>query len=343
MMIPRSLSNDFEQAESEVVKRSSLSSKYLLTGRVIYRGLASTIFLALERGSFLQVGVKVMMKARLDANEFKMALTEVAIHSSLQHHRNIVRAMDSEHTDDAILLVTPYTPHGDLWSLIQYSQTYCEREVRNCAGQMMASLRHVHDLGIVHGDVKPQNFLLYQVDKRYCVQLCDFGLAERANPVSGMIAFHGVKGTSGWFAPEMLDHREYSAVMDLFACGLIFYRMLGGYAAFDPPSKFNEFVEFDDCCWCHITSPCKDFIQKLLRIEPCARGTSSSALEHEWLSGAPPPEPSKAQLEALAVFGPPPNTDVKFWPAGFTPDGQRCVSYGDLRSLVRENSDDPMS
>lgn len=345
--LPRSSSSDFEQSELEVVRRSSLKTRYELTGHLIYRGLGSTIFLAMERGTFVQVGVKVIQKHRLDAQELRMALAEVDIHSSVPPHPNVVGVMGSETVGEAILLATPYAQHGDLWSLIQYGKTYCEIEVRNCLAQMVASLRHVHNFGIVHGDVKPQNYLLYLVDGRYCAKLCDFGLADRPCPATGMVPFRGVRGTSGWFAPEMLAHEDYSYVMDLFACGLIAFRMLGGYPAFDPPSRFQDAVEFDESCWCHVSQGARGFIQRLLTLEPTNRGTAQSASEHEWIAGPPPPQPTARQLESLSAFGPPPCQDVMFWSTCLIPEPHRCISYGNLRSLVGGgvdgDGDEPMA
>jgi len=327
--------SDSDKAEQEVVRRSGVATKYALTDEVIYRGLASTIFLAVERGTLLQVGVKVLMKHKFDsAEERRNAIAEVEIHSSIPPHANVVRLLASEDTPDAILLVTPYTPHGDLWELIKYGQTYCEREVRNCAGQIFDALRHIHGVcGLVHGDIKPHNFLLLRVNKRYCVQLCDFGLAERPDSPQGQILFHGIRGTSGWFAPEMLDRCDYSAALDLFGCGLILFRMLGGYAPFDPPSRFGDGPEFDDRCWCHVGSECRHFVAKLLSLDPGQRGSSMEACEHEWLTGPPPAEPTPEQLAIVSTCGPPPCCDVCFWPAGFIPEPHLRNSYADLQSL----------
>lgn len=328
--------SDSEELEREVVRRSGVAAKYALTDQVIYRGLASTIFQAVERGTLLQVGVKVLMKHKFDSEaERKNAIAEVEIHSSLPPHANVVRLLASEDTPDAILLVTPYTPHGDLWELIKYGQTYCEKEVRNCAGQIFDALRHIHAVcGLVHGDIKPQNFLLYRVHKRHCVQICDFGLAERPCHPEGMIQFHGIRGTSGWFAPEMLDRCDYSGLMDLFAVGLILFRMLGGYAPFEPPSRFGDGAEFDDRCWCHISSACRHFVGKLLALEPSLRGTSVEACEHEWLTCPEILEPTEEQLAIVATCGPPPCRDVCFWPAGSIPEPHLRNSYADLQSLV---------
>jgi len=240
--------------------------------------------------------------------------------------------------------VTPFTPHGDLWDLTRYGQTYCELQVRNCTAQILAALAHIHTkCGVVHGDIKPQNFLLFRHRKRYSMQLCDFGLAERPEAADGgLVAFHGVRGTSGWLAPEMLAHRDYGVALDLFATGLIVFRMLGGYPPFDPPSNFSDTVDFDERCWCHVGPLCRQIIVQLLNLDPICRGTAAELSNHEWVSGLPPIEPTEEQLKQLSAFGPPPATDVLFWHAGEVPNPHLCNSYVNLSGLASLAGDHDM-
>jgi len=327
---------DSGRSEQEVVQLSDVvSKKYALTDQVVYRGLASTIFHGLDRGSFLQVAIKVLMKRTFDCEaEYKNAVAEAELHAAIPANPNIIRMLVSEETPDAILLVTPYTPHGDLWSLTSYGQTYCESEVRLCAAQMLAALEHLHAIcNIVHCDIKPHNFLLFRSQGRYSVQLIDFGLAEQPG-TNGMVTWHGTRGTSGWYAPEMLARQDYGYPVDLFGIGLILFRMLGGYHPFDPPSNFRQAAEFDDRCWCHIGPVCREFLCKLLSVPPAGRGTAAEACEHIWVRGPPPPEPTAEQLRILSTCGPPPCTDVKFWPAGQVPEPHLCNSYLNLAELA---------
>mmetsp|Transcript_99921 Transcript_99921/g.287153 ORF Transcript_99921/g.287153 Transcript_99921/m.287153 type:complete len:357 (-) Transcript_99921:117-1187(-) len=326
---------DSGRNEQEVVEQSAvIAKKYSLTGETIYRGLASTIFHAMDRSCFLQVAIKVLMKRGFDnEDEYRNALYEVELHSAIPPHGNIIRLLASEETPDAILLATPFTPHGDLWNLTRYGQTYCEPEVRHCAAQMMTALRHLHMVcGVVHCDIKPHNFLLFRTQTRYCVQLIDFGLAQQTDE-NGVVAFHGVRGTSGWYSPEMLAHRDYSYPIDVWGCGLIVFRMLGGYHPFDPPSNFRQPAEFDDRCWCHVGPVCRQLISKLLDRDPAARITATQACEDIWMTGPAQPPPTAEQLEALSAYGPPPSTDVRFWPAGQVPEPHMCNSYINLSAM----------
>lgn len=317
-----------DSGEREVVKRSSLAGEYDVLETVIYRGLSCIIFLGVHVPRRLQVALKVVPKETMaDDEELSLCRREVELHRAIPPHSHVIQLLAADETDEAMLLVTPYTPCGDLWTLTRFGQTYCEVEVRHCAAQMLAALRHIHvQCGLIHGDIKPHNFLLFGVDNRLIVQLCDFGLAARPTRPDGTLEFHGLRGTSGWFSPEMMDHQNYGQAVDMFSTGLILFRMLGGYAPFDPPHDFRE-VEFDEQYWVHTSDPCRQFVARLLALNPSDRITVTDALEHEWISGPPPPEPTPEQIAAISKYGPPPLTDVLFWSSGEMPAVDRIHSF----------------
>jgi len=316
--------------------RSTLVAKrYALTERVLAGSYASTVLLANAHDDSAQVAVKVLMKSHFSSEQDRRsARMEVAIHSSMLPHRNVLSLLAAEETPEAILLVTPFTPDGDLWSLMQYGQTFGEGQVRNCVAQMLSAVAHVHDVcGLVHADIKPQNFLLSLKDGQYALQLCDFGFAERPGP-DGYVKFSVVRGTSGWLAPEMLRCSDYSFPLDLFGLGLIGFRMLGGYAPFDPPSRFQPTVDYDERCWCHIGDPCRRFLSKLLSIDPAGRGTAAGARNDLWIAGPEPELPTPKQIERLSRYGPPPDMSMRFWPAECVPEQPRCCLGDAERSTV---------
>lgn len=315
-----------ESAEGQAILASPLANRFAITGKEVYRGMASTVFLGIEMSSRLQVVIKVLLKANFTSEEARNAVNEIQIHTDMPPHRNVVHLLATEETDAAMLLVMPYTPHGDLWSLVRHSVTYCEEQAQNCASQMLQGLRHVHAAKIVHTDIKPHNFLLFRAGGNYSVQLCDFGLATRLEREEAL-PNHGVRGTSGWYSPEMLAGKDYTHALDLFGVGLILFRMLGGYEPFMPCSLFVEPVEFDDSCWIHISEPCRDLITKLLILDPAKRITAAEACEHPWVSGPPPPRPTQEQMEALCEWGPPPREDMIFWSPEDVPAHGRQNSF----------------
>jgi serine/threonine-protein kinase len=88
--------------------------------------------------------------------------------------------------------------------------------------QVLGALRHAHEHDIMHLDVKPENIILFRSGT---VRLGDFGISRvaaktRASQLSAA-------GTLGYMAPEQAYGLPTRA-SDVFAAGLIFYRMLSG-------------------------------------------------------------------------------------------------------------------
>jgi len=172
-----------------------IASMYAITEKVIYSGLASKIYLGVDRSSGLQAGIKVMLKRNMGSEEERRrALVEIELHSNVPAHPNVVRLLAAQETPDAFILATTYCPQGDLWALTKFGKTYCEAQVRHCAAQMFAGLHHIHQLcNIVHGDIKPHNFLLFDVKAWWRHSLCRPPRNER------LVRARNCMGTRSWF------------------------------------------------------------------------------------------------------------------------------------------------
>lgn len=77
---------------------------------------------------------------------------------------------------------------------------------------------------------------------------------------------------------------------DMWAIGVITFFLLCGYTPFEHDSNIDEMhaimnadYSFDDQYWHGVSSEAKDFITKLLTIDPAKRLTAQQALEHAWL------------------------------------------------------------
>src|SRR5262249_42051537 len=101
----------------------------------------------------------------------------------------------------------------------------------DCGVQMSEGLAAIHERGMVHRDLKPDNVFVTRSGQ---VKILDFGLAKppRATRVSTATNPGLLVGTSGYMAPEQARGRPADARSDIFALGSVLYEMLSGRRAF---------------------------------------------------------------------------------------------------------------
>ena len=93
-------------------------------------------------------------------------------------------------------------------------------------------LAEVHDQGMVHRDIKPDNIFLHRTRDGEIVKVVDFGLAkifdEEAVRGARQPITRGIIGTPAYMAPERLISDQYDGRTDVYSLGVILYQMLTG-------------------------------------------------------------------------------------------------------------------
>ena len=95
--------------------------------------------------------------------------------------------------------------------------------------QAADALGAAHAAGIVHRDIKPGNLL---VERGGRVRVVDFGLAKKVDDLDPLTRDGAVLGTPAFMAPEQIEGREVGPPADVFALGLVLYRLLSGVHPF---------------------------------------------------------------------------------------------------------------
>jgi len=170
--------------------------------------------------------------------------------------------------------------------------SYTEKDASVLVYKMVSAIAYLHNLGIVHRDLKPENLLLKNDVELTEVKLADFGLSKM---MSQKVMMQTACGTPGYVAPEVLQAKGYDKEVDMWSIGVITYILLCGFPPFYN-EKIQELFEqimkaqfdFPEDYWEDISDDAKDFISKILVVDPKKRLTSAQALDHPWLKGNAP-------------------------------------------------------
>lgn len=176
------------------------------------------------------------------------------------------------------------------------------REVKRLTREMLNSVAHVHSQGMLHRDIKPDNFVMRVTDdprsptgRRMSVMLCDFDHAEPEYSPTSAGKYNVRCGTLAFNAPETFNG-YFSERSDLYSVGVCLYLLMSGKMPYDP----QLFCEFDfvetyerllkaevdwECDPWPEQVECQDLCRSLLAFHPEDRLSSCvEAAEHLWFS-----------------------------------------------------------
>jgi hypothetical protein len=151
-------------------------------------------------------------------------VAEATIVAGLRHP-NIVQVFDHEEAYATQFIVMELLTGETLGQRMARERQLGEAMVRRVIVQVAEALRHAHERGITHRDVKPDNVMLCDDGG---LKLMDFGIAGElaGDEVAGPI------GTPLYMSPEQMRGRDIDQRTDIYALGVMAFSLLTGEAPF---------------------------------------------------------------------------------------------------------------
>lgn len=291
---------------------SSCSEFYDIHGRnKLGKGSYGSVYLATHRITRDERAVKVMNVDRVTSYYLRKLHTEICILKEVDHP-NIIKLQDVFFGRRSVYLVTDLCRGGELYELLTSgkNQGFVFREDRasKLMNDMMSAVKYLHSIGIVHRDLKLENFLFEGSSSNSSLILIDFGLSKHYDPIERM---RQRVGSCYYTAPEVLSG-DYDERCDVWSLGVICYMLLSGTPPFygkTPEDIHNSTLtkeaEFPTKRFRHVSPVALDFMRRLLVKDPQRRMTLTDALLHPFITNAgvtpvpdslTPPSPSKLQI-----------------------------------------------
>jgi eukaryotic-like serine/threonine-protein kinase len=208
--------------------------KYPITG-VIGQGAMGVVYKALDPVIQRPVAIKTIHKALLgDADPVEMAArfrNEAQAVGRLSHP-GIVQIYEYGEDETTAYIAMEYVEGRNLEKLLQARPRLPEGDLLSVMDQLLDALDAAHRVGVWHRDVKPANLLVTQGGQ---VKLTDFGIARIEHLALTQVA--SMIGTPGYMAPEQYVGEGLSHRVDLFAAGVLLWRLLTGTVPFAGPPQ----------------------------------------------------------------------------------------------------------
>ncbi|MER5916518.1 protein kinase [Streptomyces sp. NPDC001982] len=187
---------------------------YRVVGRLGAGGMG-TVYAALG-ATGERMAVKVVHPAQAADEEFRARFRREVQLSRRVAGPCLVPVRDADTDAPAPWLATPFVPGPTLDRYVAVSGPLAGARLYAMAAGTAAALTAIHEAGIVHRDVKPQNVILAP----FGPQMLDFGIAHALDGTS--VTRTGVMtGTPGWISPEHYQTGAVGPEGDVFAWGAL--------------------------------------------------------------------------------------------------------------------------
>lgn len=207
--------------------------------RLLGGGGMGLVYLAEQVSLGRKVALKVLRDDLLSTQGMSERFRREAHLLSSVDHPGVVRVIDFGLHGHSMCLVMEFVEGQSLQQLIEREAPISVERAERILTQLAQGLAAIHARGIVHRDLKPDNVVLTKApDGSEQARVLDFGIARLAEPdqQQQVTQLGFVVGTPEYMSPEQAMGQPLDPRSDLYALGLIAFRLLSGRAPFAGPS-----------------------------------------------------------------------------------------------------------
>lgn len=200
--------------------------KYAVTG-LLGEGAMGVVYKAFDPGIGRDVAIKTIRRGLDGDTALADRFANEARAVGRMNHPGIVSIYELGQTDDTAFIVMEYVEGRDLSRLLAASAALPEAYLLKLMFQLLDALEYAHARGVWHRDIKPANLIVTAEGQ---LKVTDFGIARIESAAITQVV--STIGTPGYMAPEQYIGEQFDHRVDVFAAGVLLYRLLTGKAPF---------------------------------------------------------------------------------------------------------------
>jgi serine/threonine protein kinase len=292
----------------DTATKATLESRYKTQWqKPLGEGSFGSVYLATDRVTGESVAVKKIPKDMTDSASFQREMDALLHLRDNSGHPHICGLKENFEEGEYFYLVLDLVSGGEMFDHLCEKGAYSEADAARLVREVASALAFLHGIGIVHGDMKPENLMLSSSNSSDAViKIVDFGCAQvmiEDGPLANKNVTRAASNTPAYSPPEILEKKKMNskdsidASFDMWALGVIVYIMLTGVHPFDlhgnaseaeiayhitsrqkPPLKNSPITA-------HLSPNAIEVIEKLIDWDPSKRLTAYELLENPWVRG----------------------------------------------------------
>ncbi len=206
---------------------SVLNDRYSIVEIVGIGGMA-VVYKAVDNLENRFVAVKILKDEFIKDERFRRRFLNESRAIAMLSHKNIVDVYDVNFEGDIQYIVMEFIEGRTLKEYIEVTGAISASEAIGYCKQILSALRHAHERGVIHRDIKPHNIMLLDDGT---VKVTDFGIAHVSNFETITMTDTAI-GSVHYISPEQARGLTTDEKSDIYSTGVMLYEMATGQLPF---------------------------------------------------------------------------------------------------------------
>lgn len=229
-----------------MLKPGEMIGSYKLD-KIIGSGSSASVYLARSMHTHQQVAIKI--RPRTHGPHERILASRFTESSRLHYqfcHPNIAWLHETIEHEAYQAVIIEYLQGGTLSQLLKKRQIFSLDEACLLGVHLADGLEHMHDIQVIHRDIKPDNILFANAQDLSSVRIADFDVSKNPYHSPSLTEKGSHVGTLCYVAPEQFNQEKPRPIADIYSLAMVLFECISGRLPYDSislPAIFSHFLD----------------------------------------------------------------------------------------------------